>query len=379
MLPSLSDDAWRYLWDGRLIDHGVNPYYVVPADSSLASLHDELYRRQGYPTTHTIYPPGAQLVFAAAMAPSTAFDLDTLVGYYLYKIFLIGAEVVAIAMLLAFREHQGRSFTPAILYAWHPLPIVELAGQGHTDALWVATIGLALVAYARRGWGSGLPWLALGGAFRLYPLALMPLWLSFLGWRRWWRGLVLSIPFLLLLGVFLDPLARETFTTVLIRFTNYYEFNGGAYYGLKWLVDLVGLQPSNRIAGGICTAIMLLLHLFVVYKWRRGGSATELAGAVLALLTIQVTLGAKAHVWYFAAPLYLAAMIDGGSLRRGWLWLTLFAPVTYVHYLLDPPVERMWVVAVEWVVAAGLWLGIWVRGKRIGGDTHTRATPGSIS
>ncbi len=375
MLPSLSDDAWRYLWDGRLIDSGVNPYRHVPADSSLRRLHDDLYQRQGYPTTHTIYPPGAQLLFAAAMSPSVAFDLRPVVGFYLYKILLLGFEVVAIAMLLTFRKQNGRSLTPAVLYAWHPLPIIELAGQGHTDALWVASIGLALVAFARSGWGRGLPWLALGVVFRVYPAALIPLWAPFVGWRQWLRGLLMSIPFLLPLAIFLDPVSRETFTTVLLRFTNYYEFNGGAYYGVKWIVDAVGLHPSNVIAGGICTAVLVVLHLWVFLRWRKGGTALDLAVGVLALLTVQVALGAKAHVWYFAAPLYVSAMLDEGRLRRGWLWLTLFAPLTYSYMLAEPQAEQMWVVAVEWVVASALWLGIWKRQKRIGGDTQMRVTP----
>lgn len=361
MGPSLSDDAWRYLWDGRLLLNGVNPYHVVPADPSIASLRDTLYVLQGYPTTHTIYPPGAQLLFAASVAPAVSFDLDHRVSLVLYKLILIVAEVIGIVCLLALRRLRGVSFTPVILYAWHPLPIVELAGQGHTDALWVMALGLAFYAYARRG--GGIPALALGGALRMYPLALIPLWIPFVGWRAWWRGIGLSTPILLLMLVFLDPIARDTILTVLSRFTNYYEFNGGVYYGAKHVLDTLGVVGSNRVAGALCVAANVVVHGAVLWRCRRGGDVDRLMAAALVLVTAQIAFGAKAHIWYFAAPLFIATTLDDGALRRGWLWMSWIAPATYAMYLVTPPTERMDVVAVEWLGFVVFAVGQWWRSR----------------
>lgn len=372
MEPSLSDDAWRYLWDGRLTIHGVNPYHVVPADSSLARFHDDLYYAQGYPTTNTIYPPGAQIVFAIAMAPSESLGLDHMVGYYLYKLLLIGAEVIAIFCLLELRGLRDASFTPVILYAWHPLPIIELAGQGHTDALWVVAIGLALLGFARGR--DGLPALAMGGTLRLYPLGLIPLWLPFVGARRWWRGLLRSLPFLLLLGVLIESTTWSAYTTVLGRFTNYYEFNGGIYYGLKGIVDAIGLTPSNAIAGGLCAGVIALLHVLVVWRWRRGGGVEGLAQGVLTLLTVQIIFGAKVHVWYFAPLLFMAAALDDGPLRRAWFWMGLAAPLTYALYLTQPASERADVLVLEWGGFATVIAWEWWRGReRRRGLAHGQA------
>ena len=33
--PSLSDDLFRYMWDGRILSHGINPYSHIPSDSDL--------------------------------------------------------------------------------------------------------------------------------------------------------------------------------------------------------------------------------------------------------------------------------------------------------------------------------------------------------
>lgn len=348
MLPSLSDDVYRYLWDGRLVLHGVSPYLHTPADSALAPLHDELFRRQGYPTTNTIYPPGAQIIFAASMAPSHLLGADYMVGYYTFKLLLIAAEMIALWLLLELLAMRGGSLRAALLYAWHPLTVIELAGQGHTDLFWVLSLALALHAFATGRRGGGLPGLALGVSTRLYPLMLIPLWWRFLDRRSVLRGIILSLPFALLFIPLLDPAALESYTTVLARFTNYYEFNGGFYYGVKWLLDELHIKPSNVISGSIAAAAQLLVIL-AVWLWPvRDRSMRTLAQRALLIITAQIVLGAKVHVWYFVAPLFLLTLIGEHPLRRAWLWVALVAPFTYLIYASDPPAERFDVVAIEW-------------------------------
>src|SRR6267378_3268258 len=63
--PYLSDDIYRYIWDGRVQAAGINPYRYIPADSALAQLRDkEIYpqiNRKDY--ARTIYPPAAEALF----------------------------------------------------------------------------------------------------------------------------------------------------------------------------------------------------------------------------------------------------------------------------------------------------------------------------
>ncbi len=348
MLPSLSDDAYRYLWDGRLLLEGVNPYLHIPADPSLARFHDELFRLQGYPTTNTIYPPGAQIVFALSMALAEPFGRGYMAGYLIYKLLLIGGELAAIWLLVRMLDRLGISRRMALLYAWHPLVVVELAGQGHTDAFWVLGLALGLYAYMA-GWsGGGVPGLALGTALRLHPLLVLPLWWRYLGARRWLPGLALSLPFLLLFIPLLLPDALGNYLAVLERFTNYYEFNGGFYYGVKWLLDEIHLKPSNTIAGGIGAALQLLCVLLAWVLPVRDRSVRGLAWRALIVITAQIVFGAKVHIWYFAAPLFLLPLAGNDLLRRPWMWAALAAPFTYLMYTLSPPAELMAVVALEW-------------------------------
>ncbi|HEU4764589.1 MAG TPA: hypothetical protein VFT93_02930, partial [Candidatus Eisenbacteria bacterium] len=64
--PSLSEDLYRYLWDGRLVANGWNPYPRPPSDPTFAPWHDDVYRHLNHAGVPTIYPPVAQWLFALA-------------------------------------------------------------------------------------------------------------------------------------------------------------------------------------------------------------------------------------------------------------------------------------------------------------------------
>lgn len=346
--PSLSDDAWRYVWDGRLLLNGESPYHHVPADELLSRYHDDWLAVQGYPETNTIYPPIAQLLFASSVAFAAPVHAGPDAAYYFYKLLVLAADMVGIWLLIGVLKRLRLPKRNALIYAWHPLVIVELAGQGHTDVFWVLAVGLAVAAYLRGEAGRGFPWLAFGVGVRLFPALIVPVWSRFVPKREVVAGALLSIPFLALLVVLFDPEAFNRYSTVASRFTNFYEFNGGAYLAAKSLLDGLHVAPSNRIAGLICTGVMLAGIAAVTLYPIRKRTVSTLIGRVLAIVSLQIALTSKVHVWYFVLPLYLLAIKPGTRLRAAWIWMGLAAPLTYLFYLSEPNHERLWVLIAEW-------------------------------
>lgn len=127
-LPELSDDIYRYLWDGLQVLQGNNPYASAPFDvRPFDSLSALLLAKINHPRLVTIYPPFAQLVFAAGAAISHSF-----IGFKVLMVILdLGICSLLCTILLRMNLPVGR----ATLYAWHPLPIIEIAGSGHVDGL----------------------------------------------------------------------------------------------------------------------------------------------------------------------------------------------------------------------------------------------------
>jgi hypothetical protein len=136
--PSLSDDVWRYLHDGRAQIAGVNPYLYAPGDPRTANYRGPEFTRINHPQLPTIYPPVAQYFFRAASwfpAPLLA-----------WRLLLFACELVLIFAAAHLLIPRGSSANLA-LYAWHPLAITEIIGSGHLEPvgimLLVGAIGLA--------------------------------------------------------------------------------------------------------------------------------------------------------------------------------------------------------------------------------------------
>jgi len=140
--PLLSTDIYRYVWDGRVQRAGINPYRYVPDAAELAVLRDQVVfpniNRANY--AHTIYPPAAEAIFAAAafVAP----------GRYGMKAVMAGFDVLSMGCIAALLRLMNRNPAELLIYAWLPLPVWEFAGSGHIDAAATGLMALALVLSA---------------------------------------------------------------------------------------------------------------------------------------------------------------------------------------------------------------------------------------
>ncbi|MFN7971867.1 MAG: hypothetical protein U0166_05895 [Acidobacteriota bacterium] len=162
--PSLSDDVYRYLWDGRMLREGINPYRYAPGDEALERFRDPAWQRINYPELPTIYPPAAQILFAAA----SPFGLPGL------KLAMAAGEGLLVLGIRALLRERGLPEHLVLVYALHPLPIVEVFHSGHLEAVPVAGLCWALVFASRgRPGTSGAFW---GAAIvaKFFPLCLVP-------------------------------------------------------------------------------------------------------------------------------------------------------------------------------------------------------------
>ncbi|MEO1268649.1 MAG: hypothetical protein AAFX99_11155 [Myxococcota bacterium] len=198
--PHLSDDVWRYMWDGHMQVSGLNPYSLPPASEALAPLRTEFWPLINHPEVPTIYPPAAQLVFAMVMALG-----GSLIGMRLVMVAVELATLGAVWRLMGRGEQvtaPRRSLATVLLW-WNPLMMVEFASSGHLDMLAIAALvwALALIVPQRikrdglvlseaplkpwPWWWAGV-WIGLSASFKLLGMvALAPL----VVWAWWPRGI----------------------------------------------------------------------------------------------------------------------------------------------------------------------------------------------
>ena len=347
MLPTpvvLSSDVYRYFWDGRVQLAGVNPYRYPPEAQALAELRDaEVHPHINRPWARTVYPPGAQMLFAALA--STAPD-----RLWALRVLLSTCELMTMLALAGLLRRAGLPEGRVAVYAWAPLPIFEFAQAGHVDA---AAIPLVLGALLAAGAGrSGLAGGLLGGAVlvKLYPVALFPVL-----WKRGDARLPAAFAAALVLGYlpYAWGVGRRVLGFLPEYFTRSEEFNIGLR---SLLTDGIGLAgtPARLVVSGFL--VMLLLGVLVALGRRRGDGIHDIfvasgLGVGAYLLLVPSTM----HPWYAAWLVPFLVVLP----EPGWWYLTGAVALSYVAYAADPARVPTWALAVEYLPAyLGVLLGI---------------------
>jgi hypothetical protein len=383
--PRYSDDLYRYVWDGRVQTHGIDPYRYVPVATRLAGLRDATLfpataATQGHcvpsssgitagctllnrPLVHTIYPPVAEGYFTLAHWWGPA-GIQAAAGAF--------AVAVTVFLLWAL-PRVGRDARLAVLWGWCPTVALEAGNGGHVDVVAVLLTGFALVLLARgrTAWGGVLlglavatkvtPALALPGALRRRPLSMLPLLGSVFGVVA-----LVYVPHVLAVGRaaagFLGGYLQEE------------GYDDGRRFAL-----LDHLLP----AGWVKPAAVLLLALAAATIWWRADPARPWRGALLMTGTAML-IAAPAYPWY-AMLLVLFVAFEGW---RGVPWLG----VAMAGYVVQAGLGAAWGygVAAGVVAAAGIAGGVLAAGRSAGdkvaaaGDSglirprlRTLSTPGS--
>ena len=237
---SPSNDMVRYVWDGRIQALGYNPYTVLPSDPALAHTHTDETRQMPSLHDRTPYPAAAQLFFRVMVAIDDSPNA--------MKLALVACDLLTTVVLLAWLRECGRSQWLALLYAWNPLVILEIAHSGHIDALgalWIAVS--AWMLSTSRGLRAAIA-LAVAVGVKLLPIVLLPLY-----WKRVRvRDAVAGIAVLLL---FYLPYAGGGALPLgaVPNVVEYVRFNGPLF---KWLAALFTPKGAAlaAVAGGLAVA-----------------------------------------------------------------------------------------------------------------------------
>ncbi|HEX4823468.1 MAG TPA: hypothetical protein VFV19_04090 [Candidatus Polarisedimenticolaceae bacterium] len=358
--PSLSDDVYRYVWDGRVQAAGHHPYRYAPDDPRLAALRDSVvFPRVNHPDIPTIYPPLAETLFAALASAG----LGPL-GFKLVLALLDVLAVVALAGLLRrLRAPPGR----LVLYAWNPLAVVEVAFSGHVEPLGVLFVLLAVASLVDERPARGAAALAAAIQAKLLPLVLVP------GLARRFPARALAAGTAVIAVTTLPyAIGGPAYGAGVHAYARSWEHGAVFFAGVRAACARLDLAPALTSAiteakarfGGGGSAVWDLLYRSVwpetlaritvaaavvvwsiVQSFRRGlDPAAEARHVLGAALLLSPTL----HPWYVLWVLPLAAA------QEAWGWMILGAAVPLGY--LAGPADLSWPLRLLIVVPALLWM-----------------------
>lgn len=325
--PYLSDDIYRYVWDGRVQAAGINPYRYIPAAPELAHLRDDaIYPRINRKDwAHTIYPPAAQVVFLLTTRIS-----ESVVWMKLTMLFFELVTIWAVVQLLTV---FGRARQLVLMYAWHPLVVWEFAGSGHLDAIAICFIALAFLAWQKRSdLGAGFM-LGCATLVKFFPIVLVPALLKRARWR------IAPVFAATIIAGYLAYLSVGP-TAIFGSMPGYTQemgvISGQQFYALSLTRKLFGLELP-AIAYMVTTVIVMgLIALWVLL---RGNRSEDNLKHALVLATATTVLFAPHFSWYFCWLVYFLCFTP----RLAIFYLTIASFILYETWLGDSP-DEMFVI-----------------------------------
>tara|TARA_R100000306_G_scaffold12238_3_gene14554 strand:- start:6866 stop:8284 length:1419 start_codon:yes stop_codon:yes gene_type:complete len=391
-IPNLSQDFYRFLWDGRLLLQGENPYLFTPemyASGLLSGVEvtqaNELISGMGTlnASHYSNYPPINQLFFAIA----AFFAKNNILGsVVVLRLIMILADVGVFYFGRKLLKNLNLNPHTIFWYFLNPFIIIELTGNLHFEGVMLYFLVWALYLLQKRKWVWAGVLLGVSVSVKLLPLLFLPLFFNYflknkkgekdssleftsLGIKK--LILFYTVCLLTVVVTFLPFFSSEflqNFTTTIGLWFQNFEFNASVYYIIRWIgFQTVGwniIATVGKILPLIVIAFILILTFF-----RRNETLPKLITAMLFGVSFYFLLSTTVHPWYVATPLLLCLFT---KYRFPIVWSAVVI-LSYSAYGANGFNENLWLVAVEYLVVIGY--AIWEIRKNLVLNENTPLRP----
>lgn len=337
-IPQLSDDVYRFIWDGRLLVAWENPFALRPSEwmamsSPPLGINQELHQLI-YADNYTVYPPIHQAVFWL----SARFSTSIWGSIIILKSVLVLGEVVLLSFL-----RKTKEMSPFfVLYALNPLVVLEITGNGHFEGLMILFLTLGLYGLRKNNWRLGGIGFGLAIATKLLPLMLLPLIWKYVGRKSngrmtfflWVGGVNIALWMPLILMGSLHHLLESIWL-----YFEYFEFNASVFYALKWLV------PNVWRIGLITNMLTVGLIAFMTFR-QKALDFQRLLGSMAIVWGVYLLNSAIVHPWY-VLPFFALSVMANRWIGVAWTGVIY---LSYSHYWGGGMQENYGLIGLEYVL-----------------------------
>lgn len=347
-IPNLSQDFYRFIWDGHLILNGFNPYTNKP-ELLINTINfpnaSFLFEKMGglSQSNFSNYPPINQLFFViAAFFGGKSYYISMV----LLKVFVVFADIGIYHFGKKILLYLNKNQNLISLYFLNPLVIIELSGNIHFEGVMLFFFVLGIYFLTLNNWVKSAFFIALSIVTKLLPVILLPLFFKKLGFKKskWFYLLIIGICILIFLPFLNQDLIKNYTNTIALWFVNF-EFNASIYY----LIREIGYQIKGyniiQTVGKITPIIIITLALVFAFL-RKNNSFKYLLTNALIFLSIYFFLSTTVHPWYIIS-LVLLSVFTNYKYPNVWSFCVIFS---YYAYSLPVFKENLLLLLVSYIL-----------------------------
>ncbi|WP_108245979.1 glycosyltransferase 87 family protein [Muricauda brasiliensis] len=357
--PNLSQDFYRFIWDGELIKNGINPYLYTPdqiMEQGTISFPSMMELRDGMTDLnarhYSNYPPVNQILFALAAFLGGRSVLGATIAM---RLIVVIADFGALYFGRKLLQNMNKANHLAFWYFLNPLVIIEITGNLHFEGVMLFFFVWALYLISKNKWLWATPVYALSIMVKLMPLMFLPLFIKYLRFKKSavFYSLVLLACAALLLPFYSSVFIDNYTDTVGLWFSNF-EFNASIYNVVKKIaVDYYEAKPWELIDsyGSLIQKIVLVLILLFAFI-RKNRTLESLITSMVFALACYYFLSTTVHPWYVVFLLGFAIFTD---YRFPLVWSCAII-LSYYAYTNPDNKESLWLLAIEYILVIGFFI-----------------------
>ncbi len=348
-MPTLSDDFYRFLWDGNLLLNDINPYLYLPSDlyssppAFFNNFHRDLFYAMNSPNYYSVYPAVIQYVFSLVAFFANNSLLHSII---IFRCIILLFEIGIFIILSKILEELNLSRKSVLIYALNPLIIIELVGNLHFESILIFFVLLSIFLIQKSKYFLAAIAFSLAVCTKFIPLLFLPLILRYIGLKR-------SIPFLILLFIssvllFLPFLSNQLVDHIgssVGLFIKTFEFNGSIYSVVKELGILIMGYNTIAIHGPVLAVVSLSLILYISFKSKLKDFRSLLT-LLLIIITVYYFLAAVVHPWYISMLVVLVVFNQGIKYPLIWSMLVF---ISYFTYRSTQNEELVWLTLLAYI------------------------------
>ncbi|SDX16054.1 Protein of unknown function [Lutibacter oricola] len=353
-IPNLSQDFYRFIWDGRMILEGFNPYLFTPESFILkgefpVAQAQELYAGMGTlnGSHFTNYPPINQLCFVIA----GLFAGKSIVGSALVmRLLIILADVGIFYFGTKLLKNLKLPLYNIFFYFLNPFIIIELTGNLHFEAVMLFFVVWSLYLLHKNKWQLAAVIFAFSVSVKLIPLLFLPLFFQKLGFKKsvGFYGVVGVVNVLLFLPFISSEFIINYTETVGLWFQNF-EFNASIYYIAREIGYLFRGYNEIAVIGKILPLVVIIFIVIITF-FRKNKTTIELITAMLFGLSFYYFTSTTVHPWYIST-LLLLSVFTKYKFPLVWSFIII---ISYLAYANSNNTENFWIIFIEYLVVYGV-------------------------